>query len=425
MVAVRRACLVVALLLAGCGAAPEEPPPPRIVTIVQDDAELLHRPLPRIAATLDELRDLGADWVRVTAGWDVIEPARGTLNWTALDLVHGLARRRGLRLNIDIAFFKPDWADWSDYAGFAARVARRYPDAAAFTVWNEPNLATFMRPQERAPEIYRAMVRTAVPRIRRGAPDALVLIGGTQPFATSANRTGPLEFLRALTCAEPGPGCGGYTPLPGDGWAHHPYSGPLAPWEHHPDPGGARMGDLGRLVAELDRLRDRFENELPLYLTEYGHQTDPPDPTWDVTPAEQARYLGENERIARSHPEVRAVSQFLVRDLGPRPGGTPQERWRDFQTGLRFADGRPKPALAAFALPLTAHRAGPGRVALWGLVRPGEGRRRATVTADGRVVAELETQPDGTFSTTVGTDPGATFQLHALGRRGAALHGAR
>ncbi|MEA2125030.1 MAG: hypothetical protein QOI80_1812, partial [Solirubrobacteraceae bacterium] len=89
-----RVLAVAALLLVGCGAAPEpepEPAPPRVVTIVQDDAQLLYRSPQRIAATLDDLRDLGVDWVRVTAGWSFVEAKRGTLVWARLDQLHALA----------------------------------------------------------------------------------------------------------------------------------------------------------------------------------------------------------------------------------------------------------------------------------------------------------------------------------------------
>ena len=428
-----RALAVAALLLAGCGSA--APVPPKVVTIVQDDAELLHRPPAQIARTLDALRTLGTDWVRVTAGWDAVEPRRGSFNWSPLDRLHREATDRGLALNIDIAFNRPAWARWTDYAAFAEQVARRYPDAAAFTVWNEPNLGVFLRPQWRpdgsplSPDVYRRMLYSAVPRIRDAAPDAKVLIGATsstgETHGTGDTRMAPLTFLRALTCVEPAdtPACRGYKPLPGDGWSHHPYSQEFAPWQHDPKPGTARMADLGRLIGELHAERDRFQGPMPVYLTEYAYQTNPPDPTWHVTPDEQARYLGEDEEIARSHPEVRSVAQFLVRDLPPSPGKTPAERWGDYQSGLLFADGRPKPALYAFGLPLTVHRAGPGRVTLWGLDRRGPGH--VTVQAGGRTVADLHTRADGTFTTTVAADPGATFVLIAGRRNGAPVYGAR
>ncbi len=186
------------------------------------------------------------------------------------------------------------------------------------------------------------------------------------------------------------------------------------------------MGDLDRLTEELHRLFEagRFEHDLPVYVTEYGDQTNPPDPTWDITPADQARRLAEGEQIARANPRVRAVAQFLVRDLPERPGADLRTRWRDYQSGLFFADGRPKPARAAFALLLTARREG-DRVAFWGLVRPGAGRRPVRILADGKVVAEPRTRPDGTFAATVGTDPGATFSAVSGDLRGAPLAGAR
>ena len=196
-----------ALAIAGCADDAGEPAAPAVATIVQDDAELLHRSPQRIAATLDDMRALGVDWVRVTAGWSVIAPApraaqrpafdaadpaaypRGA--WAALDRVHALARARGMRTAIDIAFWAPRWgvarparrADRErdtilvdDYADFAEAVARRYGDAAAFTIWNEPNHNAFLLPQwERtqdgwqpaAPHLYRAMVQAAVPRRRK------------------------------------------------------------------------------------------------------------------------------------------------------------------------------------------------------------------------------------------------------------------
>ena len=339
-----------------------------------------------------------------------------------------------------------------DYADFATAVARRYRDAVAFTVWNEPNHNAFLLPQwERAgdgwrpasPHSYRAMVQAAVPAIRAAAPDVLVLIGATSSVGAAqgdapGDRMAPLTFLREMACVDERlrplarPECRDFAPLPGDGWSHHPYSLKLAPWQTDPQPENVRMGDLDRLTSLLLRLHaaGRTRRDLPLYLTESGYQTSPPDPTQTTSLAEQARWLPEAEQIARRQPSLRGVAQFLVRDLPERPGTTARVRWGDYQSGLRFADGSPKPAHASFALGLVAHRAGAGRVRFWGLVRPGSGRRDARVGVldpggAWREIARDRTGPDGTFALTVDADPSATFQLRSGARAGAPLAGVR
>ena len=475
------AALALAALAAGCG---DEPPRrAQVATVLQDDAELLHRTPARIAATLDDMRALGVDWVRVTAGWSEIAPDRRATSrplfhpadpaqyppaaWTALDRVYEMARARAMRVAIDIAFWAPRWAvaragsrpdrerdtiDPAAYADFAEAVARRYPRAVAFTIWNEPNHDVFLLPQwERdgggwrpaAPHAYRAMVQAAVPRIKAVAPQALVLIGATASVGSAAgddrgDRMAPLTFLRAMACVDARlqplqvPECEDFRPLPGDGWSHHPYSLDLSPSQPDPRPENVRMGDLPRLTSLLARLHDagRTRGALPLYLTESGYQTNPPDPTWPVTPDDQARWLPAAEQVARVQPDVRSVAQFLVRDLPERDGPDPRSRWRDYQSGLRFADGRPKPAHAAFALGLVARREGPRHVAFWGLVRPGRGARPARVTVrepDGnwQEIASERTAADGTFAVGADVDPARTFRLESAGRAGPPLDGAR
>lgn len=483
----RLAALLIAVPLAvGCGADPEPPAaPPAVVTIVQDDAELLHRTPQRIGRTLDDLRALGTDWVRVTAGWSVIAPDPGARTapsgfdatdpdaypdgaWDALDRLSRMVRERGMALNVDIAFWAPRWAsadrdepgrddrrrtavDPAAYAAFAEAVARRYPRAAAFTVWNEPNHNAFLLPQwtrdgaPASPAVYREMLRAAVPRIEAAAPDALVLIGATSSVGTAADpgrpteRMSPLTFARELACVDadlrPTPtrtGCGApFAPLPGDGWSHHPYALDLPPDARDPRPETVRIGDLDRLGDLLDGLhaRGRTARRLPMYLTEFGYQTNPPDPTWDVTTADQARWLPEAERIARADPRVRATSQFLVRDLPERPdAGDLKARWRDYQSGLRFEDGRAKPAHAAFALGLSVRRTtDPATIAIWGLVRPGTGPREAIVERrrGGRWerLGAWTTRPDGTFDATVTADPDGTYRLRSGKGTGPALRG--
>jgi hypothetical protein len=472
--------LVVAALVSGCGG---ERSTPAVATVIQDDAELLHRSPRQIAATLDDMRSLGADWVRVTAGWSAMAPdPRASRSpafdasdstkyppyvWASLDRVYRMARARRMQVAIDIAFWAPRWAvaragarsdrlrdsiDPSAYADFAEATARRYPRAVAFTVWNEPNHPVFLLPQwerrDRAwrpasPHLYRAMVQAAVPRIKAAAPKALVLIGATSSVGDDTannrdDRMAPLTFLREMACVDErlrplrSPECKRFKPLPGDGWSHHPYSLELAPSQADPRPDNVRMGDLSRLTDLLERLHaaGRTRKALPLYLTESGYQTKPPDPTGRVSLDDQARWLVEGERVARSQPQVRSVAQFLLRDLPVRDGHDLASRWGDYQSGLRFADGRTKPAHASFALGLEARRTGTGRVAFWGLVRPGDGRRDARVTVrepDGswRTIADEQTGDDGTFEVSVDVDPARTFRLESGHSAGTAVAGAR
>jgi hypothetical protein len=179
------------------------------------------------------------------------------------------------------------------------------------------------------------------------------------------------------------------------------------------------LADQGRLAGLLDRLHagGRTRARLGVWVTEFGYETDPPDPTQPVSPAEQARWLPEAEALALADSRVRSFAQFLFRDLPARPGRTARARWGDFQSGLELPDGRDKPALRAFAYPLALRRVAPGRVAAWARLRPGSGPRRARITADGRVICDGISTADGVFECTAAADPSATFRLEALRRR--------
>jgi predicted small lipoprotein YifL len=463
------------LALAGCGGGGEQelPPPAARPTILQDDALLLHRSDAATRATLRELRRIGVDWVRVTAGWSVIAPqpeaqrapAFDALDpdayppgaWDKLDRLVAMSREEGLRVLVDIAFWAPRWAtaapstpadrqrtdvDAIQYGMFAEAVARRYGDRVeAFSVWNEPNHPAFLLPQWSrgadgtfsvvSADRHRAMLHEAYPRIKNVAPDRPVLIGNTSATGADApsaedDRVPPLRFLRELACVDARfqpletPICRNFTPLPGDGWGHHPYSIDLPPWAQDPRPDNVRMGDLGRLADALDRLAaaGRTAKRLGVWVTEYGYQTNPPDPTQRVTTAEQARWLPEADRIALSDPRVRSVSQFLLRDLPPREGVPALERWGDFQTGLRFPDGSAKPALQSFPYGLVALRAGAGSVRFWVHVRPGSGPRRVRVETQAGAgwtplasFGERSTDDEGLLEAVVAADSKAAFRV--------------
>ena len=142
------------LLAAGAPAAAQAAAPE---TILQDDAVLLHSTDQGVRDAMTQLRTLGVDRVRLTAGWSVIAPqpdsaARPAFDetdpaaypadaWANLDRAVRDAHDAGLNVMIDIAFWAPRWATHDDpattgrlrteidpdaYARFAQAVATRY-----------------------------------------------------------------------------------------------------------------------------------------------------------------------------------------------------------------------------------------------------------------------------------------------------------
>ena len=125
-------------------------------TIVQDDAALLHRTNEQVRGSMQKLRSLGVDRVRLTANWSVLtrtpdakerppdfdarDPdAYPQAVWQGLDDAVRLATEAGLKIMIDIGFWAPRWATSggpdprarshiraSDFADYAVAVARRY-----------------------------------------------------------------------------------------------------------------------------------------------------------------------------------------------------------------------------------------------------------------------------------------------------------
>jgi hypothetical protein len=341
------------------------------------------------------------------------------------------AQRRGLLVLVTVTGGAPLWASgWSEgrhvafqyrpdpraFERFVAMLGRRYdgtypdenqggaalPRVRLWSIWNEPNQRAYLLPQWRRDPVTGAWYPEAAAiyrRLARGALDALaatghghdpVLLGETAPLgdpghAADAN-VRPLVFLRALLCldrrlrpTEEAAGCRGYDrvwPLRIAGYAHHPYSVRSPPGRPDPHPGDVRLADRDRLVQVLDAAAraGRLAPRLPLWWTEYGWQTFPPDPTRGVAPMRQAAWLAEGERMTRHDPRVVALAQFLLRDDAPRralPRRSPAY-WRTYQSGLKWEDGRPKPSYRGYRLPFVA----PARVArgrrarLWGLVRP-------------------------------------------------------
>lgn len=249
------------------------------------------------------------------------------------------------------------------------------PAVDTFTIWNEPNHPGFLLPQwaqedgrwiPASADAYRAMVYAAYPAIKSVAPESRVLVGGTSSLGSDEPPNAgvpPLRFLRRLACVDDrlvpitSGSCSGFRPLPGDGWSHHPYSLRWLPDRVTSDPDEIPVGALGNLsltLRELVRMGRLAPEVADLYLTEYGYETNLPDPQARFSPAEQGALLAWAEDLGTRVAGVRMWPQFLLRDRPGDPAGPTNRPFGDWQSGLMTADGVTKPAYTTFRTPVHA-----------------------------------------------------------------------
>lgn len=271
------------------------------------------------------------------------------------------------------------------------------PRVQRFTLWNEPNQPGLLLPQwVRAPggpfpqsaTIYRRMVSAAYPAIKAVRPDTTILVGATASTGSYRARgpVPPLRFLRALACVDAhfqplrSRDCRHFSPIPGDGWSHHPYAPVTRPDLRSPagEPDNGLVADLPKLSATLNRLvaMGRLAPALRgIYSTEFGYETTATPGRAPLSQSQQAQWITWAEYVSQRVPAVKSFAQFLLRDQPPgsvvvsntvRPFG-------QYYTGLERGDGQPKLAERSFIAGLFAERSTRGRVMLWSRLRLGSG----------------------------------------------------
>jgi hypothetical protein len=363
------------------------------------------------AQTLATIKSLGADTLRIEVKWAEVAPSPGAKKrpkfaatdpgaypgFQPYDDLIVRAVGSGFRVMLTLAPDAPRWAtaggrgrnykiNASDFAAFARAVGRRYsgtygglPAVTYWSIWNEPNHVFFVSPRSQAPSIYRAMVARGLPALRATAPkNAKIFVGELAPVGTATKVIGPLKFMQGWLCLNKrwkrvrSGGCKRFKKVNANGFAHHPY-GPTTTVPRRRDI--INMLVIRRLGAALDRAAraGRITRRLPIYNTEFGYQTNPPDPFVSTSPARQAEILNTMEQYSYRYSRLKSYSQYLLFDDLARSGSSAL-RWAGFQTGLRFANGKDKPSYAAYKLPIVVKKRG-GGVSIWGHVRPGTGTR--------------------------------------------------
>ena len=244
----------------------------------------------------------------------------------------------------------------ADFTAFAQAIASRYsgrfegyPFVRFWSVWNEPNLQLFLAPQfdargrSVAPRNYARLYAAAYKGIKAGNRRALVGIGETSARG-SDKPTGlrpihsPGRFAELVAKANPR--------LKFDAWSHHPY--PFTPnlrpsqkvrWPN------VTLGSLPLLEKNLKRWFKR--KTVPIWVTEYGHETKPPD-TLGISYAKQAAYIRQSITIARKYPFVTMFIWFVFRD-------DPGQPWESgVYTPAGVAKGGSPPRFSAAARPVDA-----------------------------------------------------------------------
>ena len=101
-----------------------------------------------------------------------------------------------------------------------------------------------------------------------------------------------------------------------------------------------RLTRMGRIGAP----RRKFD----VYLTEFSYQTSPPDHEVGVSLGRQARYLQQAAYLAWRLPRVRNLTQYQWRDEPVIVRGRGVKSYSGWQSGLRYVNDKPKPAMRAF-----------------------------------------------------------------------------
>jgi hypothetical protein len=359
-----------------------------------DDAWLADGP-GTVDARVATLQSLGVRIVRFSLHWDQIastapasptDPADPAYDWSGSSDVLDALHSAGVEVLVQLVGV-PRWANGgkppnyvprssATFAAFATAAAKEYPWVHRWLIWNEPNQPRWLRPTS-APLYVTRLLNPAYRSIHAAIPSAQVAGGGTAPRGGTGG-VSPVAWLTAMHRA------GARL----DAYAHNPY--PLDPRRETPVVGGCThcatitMATLGRLETLVARDFPRAR----IWLTEYGYQSNPPDPILGVAPALQARYLSEGAYVAYRSPRVDMLIHFLYRD---------EPSLARFQSGLVTIGNREKPALAAFELPLAETGRAGSVTSLWGELR---------APAAAGAVASVDERTGGTWRRVAAVRPG-------------------
>jgi hypothetical protein len=321
---------------------------------------------------LNDIRQLGAHWIRVDFSWRVIQPESSReYDWALYDRLVREANDHDLKI-LAIINYTPAWArnmecaelvkeeefaqkciprSNGEFASFASVLANRYKDTnvRAWEIWNEPNLTGHWKMARRGtiavdPEAYAHMANVAAYQIRHNYPDSVIITGGLAPLFEPDVSTGmrQSDYLETL--------------LPNlklelfDGIAIHPYSWPAMPSKAATYNSFYNV-DNGKPHINLRSIMDRAGwSEKEIWGTEYGASTKGQRAIG--IPCVKARPDHVTETVQAQIVTQGIEDWYDKTNVGPLFVHSDSDRWlvsykNEGGFGLRRSDGTKKPSYDA------------------------------------------------------------------------------
>ncbi len=284
------------------------------IDLTQYDEQDLHQ-------TLNDLQQIGFQWLRQPIDWAVIEPQRGDYHFQALDMVIDAAHLRGFKL-IVVLQNSPPWArdagtspqtppiEATDFGHFARIVARRYGQRVRtprsgwdrgyvnhYQIWHEPNLSHNWGNRYVQPTHYTHLLKNAAITIRAENPQAKILTAALAPntFAGPVHLN-EVSFLKAMYEAGAAPW---FDIVAGQLYGFHL---PIEPLERNP-----QLLNIHRISYIRQTMLDHGDGHKPIWATAFGWNALPPDWAGQPSPwptdiaSKQARRTTEAIAYARTN----------------------------------------------------------------------------------------------------------------------------
>ncbi|MBN1219274.1 MAG: beta-galactosidase [Anaerolineae bacterium] len=296
------------------------------------------------------VQEAGFRWVKQEVPWREVEGhAKGVWQWDSPDRIMDQIEAHNLKVIVRLGS-QPAWAaagvelpavsppdDLQDFYDYVYAVADRYKGrAAAYQIWNEPNLAREWGGRPPNPAEYVAMLKIGYRAVKAADPHAVVISAGLAPTTRNDHEAMPdLDFIQGMYAAGARP----YFDALGvhaAGFKSSPETDPaivaITPELNNNDHAPA---DLRRVYSfrHVEDVRDLMvandDAAKKIVVLEFGWTIDPrPDSPYHwhaVTPEQQDKYLQRAYAYAEQNwqPWIGVMSLIYIAD--------PRWHWGDEQ----------------------------------------------------------------------------------------------